>query len=173
MSKSRLIVGVMSAVALTIGLATQGASAGEAKKTAPLKNIVQIAREAGSFKTLVAALEATDLVGTLSGQGHGSFTVFAPTDEAFAKLPPGTVESLLKDPPALKKILLYHVVAGAVPASQVVGLSSAQTLNGQSVTISVVNGTVYLNGTTKVAQTDVMARNGLIHVIDAVLIPKN
>ena len=173
MSKSRFIVGVMSAVALTVGLAAQGAYAGEANKARPKQNIVQIARGAGSFKTLVAALEATDLVGTLSGKGHGSFTVFAPTDEAFAKLPPGKVESLLKDPAALKKILLYHVVAGAVPASQVVGLSSAQTLNGQSVTISVVNGTVYLNGTTKVLQTDVMARNGVIHVIDAVLIPKN
>ena len=173
MSKSRLVVGVMSAVALTIGLATQGADAGEAKKAGPQKNIVQIAREAGSFKTLVAALEATDLVGTLSGQGHGSFTVFAPTDEAFAKLPPGTVESLLKDPPALKKILLYHVVAGTVPASQVVGLNSAKTLNGQSVSISVKDGNVYLNETTKVVKTDVMARNGVIHVIDAVLITKN
>lgn len=173
MSKSRLIVGVMSAVALTIGLATQGANAGEAKNAAPLKNIVQTAREAGSFKTLIAALEATDLVGTLSGQGQGPFTVFAPTDEAFAKLPPGTVESLLKNPTALKNILLYHVVAGAVPASQVVGLSSAQTLNGQSVAISVVGGSVYLNGTTKVVLTDVMARNGIIHVIDAVLIPGN
>jgi uncharacterized surface protein with fasciclin (FAS1) repeats len=171
MSKSRLIVGVMSAVALTIGLATQGANAGEAKKTVPQKNIVQVATEAGSFKTLVAALKATDLVGTLSGQGQGPFTVFAPTDEAFAKLPPGTVENLLANPEQLKQILLYHVVAGAVPASQVVGLSSAQTLNGQSVTISVTNGTVYLNGTTKVVQTDVMARNGIIHVIDSVLIP--
>lgn len=173
MLKSRIIVGVMSAAALTIGLATQGANAGEAKKSAPEKNIVQIAREAGSFKTLVAAIEATDLVGTLSGQGHGPFTVFAPTDEAFAKLPPGTVESLLKNPAALKQILLYHVVAGAVPASQVVGLSSAQTLNGKSVAISVVGGSVYLNGTTKVVKTDVMARNGIIHVIDSVLIPGN
>lgn len=171
MSKSRLVVGVMSAVALTIGLAAQGADAGEAKRTGPEKNIVQIAREAGSFKTLVAALEATDLVGTLSGQGHGPFTVFAPTDEAFAKLKPGTVESLLKDPPALKKILLYHVVAGTVPASQVVGLSSAQTVNGQPVRISVQDRAVYLNETTKVVKTDVMARNGVIHVIDAVLIP--
>lgn len=173
MSKSRFIVGVMSAVALTVGLAAPGASAGEGKKITPQKNIVQVAREAGSFKTLIAALEATDLVGTLSGQGHGSFTVFAPTDEAFAKLPPGTVENLLANPAQLKQILLYHVVAGTVPASQVVGLNSAETLKGQSVTISVMNGTVYLNGTTKVVQTDVMARNGVIHVIDAVLIPNN
>lgn len=173
MSKSRFIVAVLGAVALTIGAAAQGADAGEAKNAKPLKNIVQVAREAGSFNTLLAALEATDLVGTLSGQGQGPFTVFAPTDEAFARLPQGTVESLLKDPAALKKILLYHVVAGAVPASQVVGLTSAQTLNGQSVSISVANGTVYLNGTTQVVKTDVMARNGIIHVIDAVLIPAN
>jgi len=163
----------MSAVALMVGFGAQNAEAGEGKKAGVQKNIVQVATEAGSFKTLVAALKATDLVGVLSGQGQGSFTVFAPTDEAFAKLPPGTVENLLANPEQLKRILLYHVVAGAVPASQVVGLSSARTLNGQSVAISVANGTVYLNGTTKVAQTDVMARNGIIHVIDTVLIPNN
>jgi uncharacterized surface protein with fasciclin (FAS1) repeats len=163
----------MSAVALMVGFGPQNAEAGEGKKAGAQKNIVQVASEAGSFKTLVAALKATDLVGVLSGQGQGSFTVFAPTDEAFAKLPPGTVENLLANPEQLKRILLYHVVAGAVPASQVVGLSSARTLNGQSVAVSVMNGSVYLNGTTKVAQTDVMARNGIIHVIDTVLIPSN
>jgi transforming growth factor-beta-induced protein len=163
----------MTAVALMVGFGAQNAEAVEAKNAGAQKNIVQVATEAGSFKTLVAALKATDLVGALSGQGQGPVTVFAPTDEAFAKLPPGTVENLLANPAQLKRILLYHVVAGAVPASQVVGLSSAQTLNGQSVAISVANGTVYLNGTTKVTQTDVMARNGIIHVIDAVLIPNN
>ena len=173
MKKSQLVVGVASVVALTVGLAAQGAKAGEAKKAAPLKNIVQVAREAGSFNTLIAALEKTGLIGTLSGQGHGPFTVFAPTDDAFAKLPPGTVETLLQNPTALKNILLYHVVAGAVPASQVVGLSSAPTLNGQSVTITVAGGNVFLNGTTKVVATDVMARNGIIHVIDSVLLPGN
>ena len=171
MSKSRIIVAAMSAVALTIGFAAQGANAGEAKKAAPQKNIVQIAREAGSFKTLVAALEATDLVGTLSGQGHGSFTVFAPTDEAFAKLPPGTVESLLKDPPALKKILLYHVVAWTKLAADVLGSATLPTLNGQSLTVS-TSGGPKVNGSA-ITATDIRARNGVIHVIDAVLIPKN
>ncbi|HET9328324.1 MAG TPA: fasciclin domain-containing protein [Candidatus Eisenbacteria bacterium] len=171
MSKSRFIVAVMSVVALTVGLATQGAYAGEAKKTGPKQNIVQIARETGSFKTLVAALEATDLIGTLSGQGHGPFTVFAPTDEAFAKLPPGTVESLLKDPPALKKILLYHVVAGSNLAADVLGSSALPTLNGQS--LAITNGSVPKVNDSAIIGTDILARNGVIHVIDTVLIPQN
>jgi len=170
MSKSRLIVGV-SAIALTIGLATQGANAGEAKKTGPQKNIVQIAREAGSFKTLVAALEATDLVGTLSGQGQGPFTVFAPTDEAFAKLPAGTVESLLKDPPALKKILLYHVVAGSYLAADVLASTTLPTVNGQSLAVSTSGGPKVNDSA--ITSTDIRARNGVIHVIDTVLIPQN
>lgn len=173
MKKSQLIVGVMSAVAVAVGLASQGANAGEARNAPPLKNIVQVAREAGSFNTLIAALERTNLIGTLSGQGHGPFTVFAPTDDAFAKLPPGTVEALLQNRTALKNILLYHVVAGAVPASQVVGLRSTATANGQSVNITVTGGSVLLNGTTKVVAADVMARNGIIHVIDSVLLPGN
>lgn len=135
-----------------------------------LKSIVQTARKAGTFTTLLAALEATDLVGTLSGKGKGSFTVFAPTDEAFAKLPAGTVESLLKDPAALKKILLYHVVQGVVPASQVVGASSIPTLNGASLVVSTAGG-VKVNDAS-VTATDIRARNGIIHVIDTVLIPR-
>jgi uncharacterized surface protein with fasciclin (FAS1) repeats len=132
------------------------------------KNIVQTARQAGSFNTLIQALKATDLVGTLSGQG--SFTVFAPTDEAFAKLPAGTLESLLKDPATLKQILLYHVVAGEVPASQVVASSTLQTVQGGSLTVNTVGG-VKVNDA-NVTATDIQARNGIIHVIDTVLIPR-
>jgi uncharacterized surface protein with fasciclin (FAS1) repeats len=137
----------------------------------PTKNIVDTAVSAGSFKTLTAALEAAGLVGTLKGKGP--FTVFAPTDQAFAKLPAGTVESLLK--PANKQkltaLLTYHVVAGDVKAADVIKLSSAKTLNGQSVTIKVVGGKVLINGAT-VVKADIAATNGTIHVIDTVLMPK-
>ena len=137
----------------------------------PSKDIVETAVSAGSFKTLTAALEAAGLVGTLKGKGP--FTVFAPTDQAFAKLPAGTVESLLK--PANKQkltaILTYHVVAGNVKAADVIKLSSAKTLNGQSVTIKVVGGKVLINGAT-VVKADIAASNGTIHVIDTVLMPK-
>ena len=139
-------------------------------ENAKLKNIVQTARQAGSFTTLLAAIEAADLVGTLSGQGKGTFTVFAPTDEAFAKLPAGTVESLLEDPAALRKILLYHVASGELPASAVVSQSSIQTLEGGSLSVSTAGG-VKVNDAT-VTATDIRARNGIIHVIDTVLIPQ-
>jgi uncharacterized surface protein with fasciclin (FAS1) repeats len=133
------------------------------------KDLVQVARKAGSFETLLKAVKAADLTKTL--RMGGPYTIFAPTDEAFAKLPAGTVESLLRDPAALRSILLYHVVDGTVPASQVVGLSSATTLNGAPVSIAVVGGEVLLNGNTKVTATDVAASNGIIHVIDTVLLP--
>jgi len=137
----------------------------------PTKNIVDTAVSAGSFKTLTAALEAAGLVGTL--EGKGPFTVFAPTDQAFAKLPAGTVESLLKpvNKQKLTALLTYHVVAGDVKAADVVKLSSAKTLNGQSVTIKVVGGKVLINGAT-VVKADIAATNGTIHVIDTVLMPK-
>jgi len=134
----------------------------------PALDIIETARAAGSFGTLLTAVEAAGLTATL--QGDGPFTVFAPTDEAFAKLPAGTVQALLQDTQALTAILTYHVVAGAVPASQVIQLSSAKTLNGQSVSITVDNGTVRLNGV-RVVQTDIEASNGVIHVIDEVLLP--
>jgi uncharacterized surface protein with fasciclin (FAS1) repeats len=133
-------------------------------------NIVQVARAAGAFNTLLAAIDAAGLTGTLSGQGQGPFTVFAPTDAAFAKLPPGTVEGLLQDKARLKSILLYHVVAGEVRAADVVKLTSATTVNGRPVTIAVSGGAVKVNDAS-VTQTDVGARNGVIHVIDTVLIP--
>ncbi len=165
-SISNLAVAGLIALGITAVATPSYAGKGAGK---PAKNIVQTARDAGSFTTLIAALEAADLVGTLSGQGKGKFTVFAPTDAAFAKLPAGTVESLLQDPAALRKILLYHVVTGAVPASQVVASTSLQTLNGQSITVSTVDGVKVNNST--VTATDIIARNGIIHVIDTVLLP--
>jgi len=137
----------------------------------PSKDIVETAVSAGSFKTLAAALTAAGLVETLKGQGP--FTVFAPTDEAFAKLPDGTIKSLLQpeNKQKLTSILTYHVVAGNVKAADVIKLSSAKTLNGQSVTIKVVGGNVLINGAT-VIKADITATNGTIHVIDTVLMPK-
>ena len=130
--------------------------------------IVDIAVADGRFSTLVAALQAARLVETL--QSDGAFTVFAPTDDAFAKLPAGTVEALLADIPALTDILLYHVVPGAVMAADVAGLDSADTVQGDSVAISVDGGTVRINGA-QVVIADIQASNGVIHVIDSVLIP--
>jgi len=136
-----------------------------------LSDIVDTAVADGRFTTLAAALGAADLVETLKGEGP--FTVFAPTDDAFAKLPEGTVASLLlpENLEQLKSILLYHVVAGKVMASDVVTLTSADTVQGQPVTIKVEDGKVYLNDTVQVIITDVEASNGVIHVIDAVLLP--
>ncbi|MBI1294830.1 fasciclin domain-containing protein [bacterium] len=131
-------------------------------------NIVETAVSAGSFTTLVAAVEAAGLVDALSGEGP--FTVFAPTDEAFAALPEGTVEALLADPTGdLTQILLYHVVAGKVMAADVTDGSEAETLQGGTVTFSVADG-VTINGVNIVA-TDIVASNGVIHVIDAVILP--
>jgi uncharacterized surface protein with fasciclin (FAS1) repeats len=135
----------------------------------PLPTIVEIAVADGRFETLVAAVTAADLVETLSGEGP--FTVFAPTDDAFAALPAGTVEALLADIPTLTDILLYHVVAGEVMAADVVGLESATTVQGSDISISVRDGNVFLNDTVQVIITDIQASNGVIHVIDAVLLP--
>ena len=132
-----------------------------------MKDIVDSAVAAGSFKTLVAAVTAAGLVETL--KGNGPFTVFAPTDEAFAKLPKGTVEALLADIPKLTSILTYHVVSGKVTAGQVVELSEAKTVQGSMVKIDASNGVMINNS--KVVAADVMASNGVIHVIDTVLIP--
>jgi uncharacterized surface protein with fasciclin (FAS1) repeats len=134
-------------------------------------DIVDTAVAAGDFKTLAAALQAAGLVETLKGKGP--FTVFAPTDAAFAKLPAGTLDSLLKpeNKQKLAGILTYHVVAGNVKAADVVKLSSAKTVNGQSVTIKVADGKVMVDGA-NVVKTDIAASNGTIHVIDSVLLPK-
>jgi uncharacterized surface protein with fasciclin (FAS1) repeats len=132
------------------------------------KDIVDTAVEAGSFKTLAKALKAAGLIEALKGKGP--FTVFAPTDEAFAKLPKGTLEKLLKDKEQLTAVLTYHVVPGKVTAADVVKLKSAKTLQGQSIRIDARKG-VKINDA-KVIKADVHASNGVIHVIDAVLIPK-
>ena len=144
-------------------------TAPSASAAAMAKDIVETATEAGSFKTLVTAVKAAGLVETL--QGTGPFTVFAPTDAAFAALPAGTLDGLLKDPAALKKILLYHVVSGAVTADKVVGLTSAKSVEGSPIAIAVKDGTVYLNDSAKVVTPDVIASNGVIHVIDKVILP--
>jgi uncharacterized surface protein with fasciclin (FAS1) repeats len=156
----------VTALAVTLGLALSTVSvAGGPKEGA--QPIFPLAKKAG-FNTLTAAIQAAGLQGTLTS--GGPFTVFAPTDEAFAKLPAGTVESLLANPEALKAILLYHVVEGEVPASTVVTLTEAETLNGAKVTIDTTSGVV-LNGNSTVTQTDIKAKNGIIHVIDTVLLP--
>ena len=135
-------------------------------------NIVTVAATSGDFNTLVAAVKAAGLVETL--QGDGPFTVFAPTDEAFAKLPAGTVDSLLlpENKQKLVAILTYHVVPGEVLAADVVKLSSANTVEGQPVSISADAAGVRVNDANVIA-TDVMASNGVIHVIDSVLIPNS
>lgn len=133
-----------------------------------MADIVDTAVGAGSFNTLVAAVQAAGLVDTL--KSPGPFTVFAPTDEAFSKLPAGTVDALLQDIPQLTKILTYHVVSGKVLANDVVNLESAPTVEGSSIQINTSNGGVKINDA-NVTTTDVEADNGVIHVIDTVLIP--
>jgi uncharacterized surface protein with fasciclin (FAS1) repeats len=133
-----------------------------------MADIVDVAVSAGTFKTLVAAVKAAGLVETLKGKGP--FTVFAPSDDAFAKLPKGTVEGLLADLPTLKSILTYHVVAGRVTAADVMKLTTAKTVQGQSVTFQ-TNGGVKVDGA-NVVTADVKADNGIIHVIDSVILPR-
>ncbi len=136
----------------------------------PAADIVDTAVAAGSFNTLVTAVKAAGLVETL--KSAGPFTVFAPSDEAFAKLPAGTVESLLKDPEKLKQVLTYHVVSGKVMAADVVHLKSAKTVQGGSAKVAVKDGAVMIDAA-KVVKTDIVCDNGVIHVIDAVILPKN
>jgi uncharacterized surface protein with fasciclin (FAS1) repeats len=157
------VIGTMAAA--LVGLAM----AAPVPVTAQSKDIVDTAVAAGSFKTLAKALTAAELVGTL--KGTGPFTVFAPTDEAFAKLPAGTLETLLKpeNKEKLRRILTYHVVAGNVMAADVVKLSSAKAVSGDMLAIK-TSGGVTVN-TSKVVKTDIKASNGVIHVIDTVLLP--
>ena len=133
-----------------------------------MADIVETAIKAGSFNTLVTAVKAAGLVDTL--KGNGPFTVFAPTDEAFDKLPKGTVEGLLKDIPQLKKILTYHVVSGKVMAADVSKMKTATTVEGSDLKINAANG-VKINNST-VTTADVAADNGVIHIIDTVLMPE-
>jgi uncharacterized surface protein with fasciclin (FAS1) repeats len=132
------------------------------------KDIVDTAVAAGSFKTLAKALAAAGLVETL--KGPGPFTVFAPTDEAFAKLPAGTLDALLKDKERLTKVLTYHVVPGRVMAADVVKLKEAKTVQGQSIKVDTSNGVKVDNA--NVVKTDIVTSNGVIHVIDSVILPR-
>ena len=162
--KSRSLVTGVIGLALCLSSALPATAGGT-------KDIVDTAVAAGSFQTLAKALEAAGLVETLKGKGP--FTVFAPTDEAFAKLPAGTLDDLLKpeNKGKLVAILTYHVVPGKVRAAQVVKLKTAKTVNGQSLSISTADGAVMVDNA-KVVKTDILCSNGVIHVIDSVLLPK-
>lgn len=175
MFKSQFVKGLAVALvmlALPIGWAVAG-NAEKSKAEKPGQGpdgkipIFALAQKAG-LTTLAAAVEAAGLQKTLTVDGP--FTVFAPTNEAFAALPQGTLESLLKDPEALKNILLYHVVSGEVKAEDVVQLTSANTAQGQAVSVMVSEGGVMINDA-NVIQTDIMAKNGVVHLIDKVLLP--
>ena len=157
-------------LAVVIAIVGSGWGTAVATERAGQKDIVDTAVAAGSFKTLAAALQAAGLVDTL--KGPGPFTVFAPTDEAFAKLPAGTVESLLKpeNKAKLTEILTYHVVPGRVPAARVAGMSSATTVNGKALSIATADGAVTVGGA-RVVKTDILCSNGVIHVIDTVMLP--
>lgn len=159
------LTGAVLTGALLIVASTTAVQAGAAKGQ---HDIVDTAVAAGSFKTLAAALQAASLVDTL--KGPGPFTVFAPTDEAFAKLPAGTVEALLKDKQRLTAVLTYHVVPGRVMAAEVVKMKGAKTVQGGSLTIRADQG-VTVDGV-NVVKTDIQASNGVIHVLDAVLMPR-
>jgi uncharacterized surface protein with fasciclin (FAS1) repeats len=151
---------------LLLGLA---AAARPVAAQTPQRDVVETAVAAGQFTTLARALQAAGLVDTL--KGPGPFTVFAPTDAAFAKLPSGTLDALLADPERLRAVLTYHVVPGRVTAAQVQGLPGAATVQGARLTFAVSGGAVRVNDSATVTQADVLASNGVIHVIDSVLLP--
>jgi uncharacterized surface protein with fasciclin (FAS1) repeats len=155
---------------ITVAAAAVGILLAGSTARAQQKDIVDTAVAAGSFTTLAKALQAAELIQTL--KSNGPFTVFAPTDEAFAKLPAGTLADLLKpeNRSKLTAILTYHVVPGKVTASQVTGLTSAKTVNGQPLTIAIKDGTVMIDNA-RVVKTDIAAANGVIHVIDTVMLP--
>lgn len=159
-----LAVTITAAAIVVVGPISAAPAAGQ-------KDITQVAASSSQFSTLVALLKKAGLASALKQKGP--FTVFAPTNAAFAKLPKATLDAVGSNPALLKKVLTYHVVKGKVTASTVVTLNgkSAKTLSGSSVKVGVRGGKVYLNGTTRVTKTDVMASNGVIHVINRVLIP--
>jgi uncharacterized surface protein with fasciclin (FAS1) repeats len=169
MRRIRTTFGLLVVAAVAAAAIGASASASTASRAADEKNIVQTALAAGQFTTLASLLTKAGLVDTLST--GGPFTVFAPTDAAFAKVPKATLDALAANPAQLKSVLLYHVVAGRVAAADVVKLTSAKTLEGRAVAIKTVDGSVYIDNA-KVITPDVMASNGVIHVIDSVLIPK-
>ncbi|MDX2006627.1 MAG: fasciclin domain-containing protein [Meiothermus sp.] len=155
-----------------LALAALGLTSGQTQMNTREMTITQIVAGNPDFSTLLAAVRAAGLGDTLAGTGP--FTVFAPTNAAFAKIPKADLYKLLADRAALTKVLTYHVVAGSVPAAEVVKLNgkAAKTVQGQEVTIAVAGSNVTLNGNSKVTAVDIMAKNGVIHVIDTVLMPK-
>jgi len=164
-----LIVAVLMSAPVIVGCSNDDNNS--IGPNAPTMNIVETAIDAGSFNTLVAAVQAAGLVDLLSG--NELLTVFAPTDDAFAALPDGTVEALLADPETLASILAYHVVDGSVSAAQVVTFESVLTLNGQSATITVDNDGSVMIDNANIIVTDIETTNGIIHVIDAVILPSS
>lgn len=167
--RSLKLVAPLAALLALAGVGATAAPAPAAAVQTQPKTIVETAVEAGSFTTLVSLVQSAGLVDALSGRGP--FTVFAPTDAAFAKVPRPTLEALAADPAKLRAVLLYHVVEGAVPSASVTGPTAAKTLNGANVQLRRAGGTVMVDNA-RVAVPDVQASNGVIHVIDAVLLPK-
>ena len=165
MRRNRQFIALAAIAALSLSAIAPVVSA----KPAAKRNIVQTAVAAGQFKTLTKLLDEAGLAGTL--EGKGPFTVFAPTDAAFAKVPKATLEALAKDKAKLRAVLLYHVAKGKLTAAKVVTLHSIKTLNGQSLTVHVAGGTVTVGGA-RIVKTDIAASNGVIHVINKVLIPR-
>ena len=163
----------LTTVAAVIAACASLVAPASAKPVTPTQNITKTAASLPQVSTLVALLKQAKLANALAAKGP--YTVFAPTNAAFAKLPPATLTALKDDPARLKKVLLYHVVKGDVRAAQVVKLDgkSARTLEGQRVSIDVRGGGVFLNNTVRVTKTDVIATNGVIHVINKVLVPKS
>jgi uncharacterized surface protein with fasciclin (FAS1) repeats len=170
--KKSIVLPVFLALAIALAACAPAAAPAPTKAAATeapaMKDIVDTAVAAGSFKTLASALQAAGLIETL--KGTGPFTVFAPTDEAFAALPAGTVEALLKDPQALGEILKYHVVSGKVMAADAAKLTEAATAQGSNIKISVKDGKVYINDA-PVTTADIETSNGVIHIINAVILP--
>jgi len=162
MRRAQIVLAACALIAVT-AVSTAGAA------TTPRKNLVETAGAAGQFKTLTSLLKTAGLARTLEGKGR--YTVFAPTDAAFAKVPKSTLAALAKDKAKLRAVLLYHVVKGRLSAAKVVKLRSAKTLNGQKVRITVRAGKVRVGGA-RVTATDIGASNGVIHVLDRVLIPR-
>jgi uncharacterized surface protein with fasciclin (FAS1) repeats len=171
MSTRRLITVLAGAAVLALAIAVPFAAANTGAtttKTATTMNIVQTAK-AGGFTTLAKAIKAAGLTKALSGKGP--FTVFAPTNKAFAALPPATLKALLANPKQLAKVLTFHVISGKVLAANVTNGLKAKSLEGSTLSFKIKNGAAYVNGA-KIIKTDVMASNGVIHVINKVLVPK-
>jgi len=166
-SRTLLVLASIAAAAVSL------VGSASAKPAAQTQNITKTAASLPQFSTLVSLLKQAKLASALTARGP--YTVFAPTNAAFKRLPLATLAAVKSDPALLKKVLLYHVVKGDVRAAQVVKLDgkSARTLEGQRVSIDVRGGSVFLNNTVRVTKTDVLATNGVIHVIDKVLVPKN